>query len=1173
MKMFAVSRLEERVAFVAVTALVCALCGLARADADRVMNWRQYPVPHGTPATPRPADGEFLKVLPPLRALGAVGDEAKRSGVAVWWADYGQHIFSEQPPTDEDLARKGAIRTSAGEDEPLVLGLWGLRDAGKVTVEVLDPAFPVTIRRVEFAPRQVPGGYYDYTIKGGRIVGFPTYLPAANRGTVAAGANIAFWITVSVPPDAKPGTYCMKGRLALHETSKGIELPITVEVLPFELPRAKIAYGMYFRPSAKTLKNPRDRTPERLRFYWRDMARHGMTSMTLYNYTRVHDGEGNLDLDKAPVLGWLKDMIEDGLVTPDVPVMYLDGTGIEFDPNLQKILAAFKQEIAERDWPEFLFYGPDEPGVNDKSLAVFTALQPVRKHMRIISAISDHAASAYADLLDIYVVNAGCTSPDMGKLAADKNVELWNYTCHNRGQSNAPFQRYYAGIYTWALRLKGNFIWAYTEDYTREKGKYLPWAPIYCYVVPGDEGVLASVAWEARREGVEDYRLLTLLEEQIAKHPDDEASGEAQAWLAAIRGRVDWYLARDMPPSLYPWDGPELHPLCPGFEPADLSKIRAKAIDYLVRLTAGPAPAGKGPRIGADKKVVHYFMYWPDAKYCRENVLEMERLPFDGIAIWPTAEIDGKREKIWFRWFNPERIPEEMVADTIRDLKATEFTTFTDNFLQMSSQCGPLGAPSWWDDDAWEAISANMALAARIAKDCGLKGIMIDVEQYGAAESPYKYRFNYPYAHAEEKKLLGRGQIDKLHTWEAFAAGARRRGREIMRAMCEVYPDITVISIAGLHELAKRRIGDGQGFCPDEQLKGLASSDYGVLAPFADGLLEGAGPAATVVDGCEGAYAYTLNRRFVDARSDIEDALDVSAAPDLYEKRMKVAFGLMLDFDYHSRGWHTDPQRFARNHFTPIDFGNALYFGMLNSDRYVWVYSELDGAVFLENVHGYWQDPAEHAGSTVHEAYIAAMRGAREPRDLDTGRDSASAATAPIPESAAKLPGYGAGETFTPLLDKYELIADLPEEWLFYADEESLGQTRLDYTRVETDVSEWQPIRIGEFFQCQGYRFRGIAWYRCSFDVPKELEGRNLRLLFPGVSTQHVWVNGVWCDAGVESGVLCVSISPPPGLHRGRARFGEENTVVVPIMADGNAAGIYNKPVKLAVLKSEEQAE
>ena len=587
----------------------------------------------------------------------------------------------------------------------------------------------------------------------------------------------------------------------------------------------------------------------------------------------------------------------------------------------------------------------------------------------------------------------------------------------------------------------------------------------------------------------------------------------------------------------------------------------------LVMATAW-AVAEEGPRIGPDKKIIHYFQYWPDANYCRENVREMERLPFDGIAIWPTAEIDGKREKLWFRWFNPERISEDLVADTIRDLKATDFRKFTDNFLQMSSQNGPLALPGWWDDTAWEKITANLALAARIAKECNLKGIMIDVEQYGPAE---KWRFHYLGSHAEEEKLFEQKLIDRMHTWQEFADAARRRGRDIMTAMCEVYPDITVMSIAGFHDLSRRATDAWER-------DGLPASYYALLAPFADGLIEGAGTEATIIDGAEGAYDYTLNRRFVERRASIENAFDLSAVPELYKDRMSIAFGLMLDYGFHSRGWHTDPKDLHRNHFTPVDFGTALYFAMLNSDRYVWVYSELDGAVFLEDVYGYWQDPKEHARPTVPEEYLLEMNRAREPRDLATGRDHSAIRKMPLPASASELPGYGAQETFAPLLGEFEMIADLPEEWLFYADEEALGEARQGFADIEIDLADWKPIRIGEYLQLQGHRFRGVGWYRCSFRVPKDLEGKHVFLLFPGVSPMsppHIYVNGGWCDGEVKNGVLIVNFTPniTPHVARGGARFGRENVVVVPILADGNPGGIYKKPVKLAVLKSEEKAK
>jgi hypothetical protein len=575
-------------------------------------------------------------------------------------------------------------------------------------------------------------------------------------------------------------------------------------------------------------------------------------------------------------------------------------------------------------------------------------------------------------------------------------------------------------------------------------------------------------------------------------------------------------------------------------------------IVLLVSLALGE----EGPRIGSGKKIIHFFQYWPTAKYLKENIQGLQSLPFDGFVIWATTVLDGKEERLAFRWWSPEEIGEEHVAEMMRDLKATDFGRFTENFLLVHSQSAPLPAPSWWDDEAWEKITTNMVLAARIAKECGLKGIFFEAEHYSAAETPYKYRFNYSYSQSEEKKLLERGLIEKLHTWEEYASAARRRGREIMSAMCGVYPNITVLSHPGWHENAKFRRDLFRQ-------KHLSESDYGLLAPFADGLLEGAGEEAVICDGNTNCYPLTLNKRFVARREMIKNAYDVSAVPGLYKKKMKVACGIMMDFGFHQDQWYTAPQDFGRNHFTPIDLGNALYFGLLSSDRYVWLYSELDGAVFLENVYGHWQDPKEHAKPTVSDEYILAIRRAREPRGLDTGRDNSPVAEIPIPKSATELAGRSDKETFGPLGDRYTVVSDLPEEWLFFADDEDLGISTLGYHTMDTDVSGWNPIRIGDYFQRQGYRFRGNAWYRCSFRVPKELEGKKVFMLFGGVAAcrPQVWVNAELftkrCDVEVSDGVLIVDISK-------QAKYGEDNFVVVAIVTkDGEPAGIY-KSVKLA---------
>jgi len=567
------------------------LGGILCDAAGPVRWWRQYPVPYLTPKTERPPDEAFLKLVPPLRKTPEFDEASKATGVAIWWADCGPHLFGEQPPTEEDLDRKPVIRAPAGEDEPLILCLWGLRDVGEAVLQASESAFPATIRTVVYAPTMVPGEDPRFApVKGGRRIWIPTYLPEGDSVEVKAGKNAVFWVTVPVPKGMAPGKHEIALRLILKESKKVATLPVTVEVLPFALPRAKIAYGMYFRPSLKLMKRKEYLTDEMMRAYWRDQARHGMTSATIFNYSRLHDEAGNLNLygtpieknlkmtgfNPTPVGKYLEQMTEEGLVTEDVPVMFLDRGGIQLKhPKVGAILAAFKEEIARRGWPEILYYGLDEPAVNERSLAHFKSIQVVRDRFRIVTAINDYAATAYGDYVDAWVLNAGRTTPEIRELAARKRAEIWNYSCHNRGRGNIPFNRFYAGIYTWALKLKGNFIYAYCESYTWEQNDI---EARYCWVLPSLEGPVPSTAWEARREGVEDYRMLALLEELIANDPEGARAREAKAWLEEVRGKVDWYLARDMPPSLYPWNGPEIYPLCPNFEPKELSGVREKAI-------------------------------------------------------------------------------------------------------------------------------------------------------------------------------------------------------------------------------------------------------------------------------------------------------------------------------------------------------------------------------------------------------------------------------------------------------------------------------------------------------------------------------------------------------------------------------------------------------------------
>lgn len=568
----------------AVIALLLCAVGVSAQLADNsstaikpeMKDWRNWSVPvlgDYARITVRPPDSEFLKLLPPLREAPKFDGVTQKRGLATWWGDSGVQFFSEQPPTLAEVRKKAIIKTTAGEFEPLVLGLWGIRDIGQVTLDTKHCPFTVTARVVEFRPRKAPGDYNGDSVKGARIVGFSSYLPEGDSAEVKKGLNTVFWLTVHTPANTKPGKYKASLNLLLPD-NETLEIPFAIDVLPYKLPPGDAAWGMYFRPVSDEFLQAAYRTPEMLRAYWSDQAEHGMTSATLYSAGQFYDDQNKAKIEGTADYQTLKDMMADGLISKDIPIMYLGRMNADAAPNVVA-------EAKRLGLPELLLYGPDEPVPGDKAAEEhWKSLQPTRKSMRLVTACADGGAAAFSDLFDVWAVSGGRITPDLIKLCQEKHAEMWTYDCNSQAFGSSTYHRFYSGLYMWAYGITGNFLWCYTEGYTWEGNK----GGRFCYVLPSLNGPVPSVQWEARREGTKDYRTMTYLEELIAANPSAAKAKEAKKWVDSIRARTDWYLARNMPPCLDPIDGVGLYPLCQNFKPQELQPIREKAQQYILTL-------------------------------------------------------------------------------------------------------------------------------------------------------------------------------------------------------------------------------------------------------------------------------------------------------------------------------------------------------------------------------------------------------------------------------------------------------------------------------------------------------------------------------------------------------------------------------------------------------------
>lgn len=161
----------------------------------------------------------------------------------------------------------------------------------------------------------------------------------------------------------------------------------------------------------------------------------------------------------------------------------------------------------------------------------------------------------------------------------------------------------------------------------------------------------------------------------------------------------------------------------------------------------------------------------------------------------------------------------------------------------------------------------------------------------------------------------------------ASPAHFRRHAAEMERRVpldgliIRVYPDITII----LYPHTGWRV----------------ALDYELLGPFVDGLLEGLGPRATLVDAGQ-AYQLRTYGQFLDLREKgRKRGLERTSVPDLYRK---VQWGIGLWVDHEARaggpydGWRTDPKEVHKNYRPPQELGHTLHNALTVSDRYVWLY-------------------------------------------------------------------------------------------------------------------------------------------------------------------------------------------------------------------------------------------
>lgn len=341
----------------------------------------------------------------------------------------------------------------------------------------------------------------------------------------------------------------------------------------------------------------------------------------------------------------------------------------------------------------------------------------------------------------------------------------------------------------------------------------------------------------------------------------------------------------------------------------------------------------------------------PDQTFLKAHIATIERKPFDGVVLHLTVPgvPPGLANFSWHLY--DHRYQWDEVRPAVEELKAVPFRRFRHNFLRVN--LNPVDRPlDLLDDHAWETVFSNLRLAAMIARETGLKGLMVDPEAY----VPKFNVFDYGRRTARETSL------------EVYRSAAFQKGRQAAAALGETAPDLVLL------------FAFAYSFPCGSPMR-QADKSYGLLPAFIDGILVAKPPEMVVIEGHESSYPFRYCPQFQEAYRRLRaECRRLSLVPERYDRDLRIGFGIWLDNEstqpctpYRKEGkpcpW-ADPNLYpaeARHRVDPQTFQEAVAAALDLTDGYVWIYSE----------EPKWWTAAQPDGANLPAEFVEAIERAR----------------------------------------------------------------------------------------------------------------------------------------------------------------------------------------------------
>jgi len=452
-----------------------------------------------------------------------------------------EHVFPESRPKKSEMIDHLAIQVVRNEFEPITFSLYPLGNLGMAKISVTD----LVGAKESISKNKIKVAYVEMVketigLPEGKFENVPTLIRAGNQVDIQAGKCQRFWLTIRIDDSVLPGVY--KGKITISPQS-GLEtsLPLEVTVMPISLEDIPgIDYFMLMTYEFTELTMPWSRE-EREKIYQsacailKDYKEHGMTTLCLHSpFVLITKEDGTPNLDdifaalraakeigfKGRIIWYMGHLIQTSKPKHPGNIMSFD-KGIHLS-RLKYIVETVSKYAKEHGCPDVIFLPIDEPGdsYQDFQNRRRTIAPLLLKAIKDLGAQTMLTSSDYKQFKPVDYLCSGEMNKEDLNAAHDDGSFYWLFNNDVTTQClNPAYARYIYGYYTWMNHVDGMSSWTFQNT---QNARGLPGqadvhgSDIYL-AYPDPNGPIATLKWEAIREGIDDHKLVHQLVKRIQK--------------------------------------------------------------------------------------------------------------------------------------------------------------------------------------------------------------------------------------------------------------------------------------------------------------------------------------------------------------------------------------------------------------------------------------------------------------------------------------------------------------------------------------------------------------------------------------------------------------------------------------------------------------------------------